>query len=269
VRFPGLLAGGALLAALWAIAIAAVAILDGAPPRHASRGASAPAAALTGSGPAVALAERRFAASYAAYLDGAPLASLRRASITATAQARSGGRIPVAFRDGALRVVSASGASSPFSAQATIVLANREERYPLVVQLLRERHGWQVAQLQPPDLTIDETVRPVPGVDIPSAAQRATRRFALAYAAYRARLAPLPPGMTAAAAAAVRAGEDALAGVRLPAARPRLQSVSNGPLGEGEFAATATVRFGATAERFSVLMQLRKQAGGWLCAAFL
>jgi hypothetical protein len=210
-----------------------------------------------------------FLESYAAYLDGAPLATLRYASITATAQARSGGQIPAAFRDGAMRVASVSSSSSPFSAQAAVVLANREERYPLQLQLLREQHGWQVAQLQPPDLTVDETLAPPAGVAIPAAAQSATRRFAVAYAAYRAGVAPPPASMTAAAATALRAGQDALAGLRLPALAPQLGSVAYGPLSGGEFAATVSVRFGTTAERFSLLMQLREQAGGWLCAAFL
>ncbi|WP_249011192.1 hypothetical protein [Conexibacter sp. DBS9H8] len=276
MRSPGLIPGGALLTTLCAIAAAGAVLLDRAL-THAPRRPAAVAAPLPARPPAGTAAqqltlsqvERAFAASYALYLDGAAIGVLHDASLTARAQARSGGRIPAAFRDGTLRVAAVSGSSSPFSARAQLVLANREERYPLVVQLLHEQHGWQVAQLQPPDLTIDETVKPVAGVNMPSAAQEATRRFAIAYAAYRAGVAPLPAGMTAAAVAAIRSREDTLAGVRLPAMRPRLVSVSYGPLNEDEFAATATVRFGATAERFSLLMQLRKQTGGWLCAAFL
>ena len=276
MRFPGLIAGGALLTTLCAIAVTAAVFLGGAL-THARTRPAAVAAPLPASAPpatpqeqlTLGQVEGAFASSYAAYLDGAPIRLLRFASLTARAQAWSGGRIPEPFRDGTLTVAGMSGSSSPFSAQARVMLANREERYPLTLQLLREQHGWQVEQLQPPDLTIDETTRPVVGVEIPAAAQTAARRFALAYAAYRGRLAPLPAGMTATAVSAITAGEDTLAGLRLPAVRPRLASVSYGPLNEGEFAATVTVRFGATAEQFSLLMQLRKQTGGWLCAAFL
>ena len=149
------------------------------------------------------------------------------------------------------------------------MLADRQERYPFAAELLREQHGWEVQALEPPDLTIDETVKPVAAVSIPRAAQSATRRFALAYAAYRAHMAPLPDAMTAAAAGAVRAGEDTLAGVGLPAVWPRLVALAYGPVNDGEFAATATVRFGAVAQEFSLLMELHTQTGEWLCAAFL
>ena len=47
-----------------------------------------------------------FALSYLAYLDGGPVSRLRYASITAASQVKDGGRIPPAFRDGALRITS-------------------------------------------------------------------------------------------------------------------------------------------------------------------
>ena len=217
----------------------------------------------------LASVERAFAASYGAYLDGAPAESLHDASITATAQAQSAGRIPPAFRDGQLTITSMSGVSTAYSALASIVLANREQSYPFAVQLLREQHGWEIAQVQPADLSVDDKTRPPIGVAIPPAARRAARRFALAYAAYRVGVAPLPPGMSAAAAMAVRQGQDSLSGVRLGVAAPRLVSLTFGALNEGEFAVTATVRFGVGDQQFSLLMQLQEQTGGWSCAAFL
>jgi len=149
------------------------------------------------------------------------------------------------------------------------VLANRQQSYPFAMQLLREQHGWEIAQVQPADLSVDDNTRPPIGVAIPQAGKRAARRFALAYAAYRAGVAPAPSGMIVTAATVVRDGQDSLSGVRLGAGARRLLSLRFGPLNEGEFAVTATVRFGVGAEQFSLLMQLQKQTGTWLCAGFL
>ena len=268
----------AMLVAIVAVAITAAAILTTStaqrsiPLTQRTARTRAPASVPAGASEgrlSLGAVQSAFLESYGAYLDGAPLSVLRGASVTASWQARSGGRIPRAFRDGPLRVAQASTDAGPYSAQAAVVLANREERYPLELQFLREQHGWMLAQLTPPDLTMDETITPVTGARIPATAQRATRRFALAYAAYRAHVGPLPTGMTAGAAAAIRTGEDSLAGLRFARTLPRLVSLAYGPVNAGELAATATVRFGESVEQFSLLMALRTQTGGWLCAAFL
>ena len=214
-------------------------------------------------------AERAFLSSYAAYLDGRPDARLRFASITARSQARAEGPIPEAFRDGLLRLDHLSAHWSLYSAQVSVVLANREERYPFAIQLLDEPRGWQVSQLQAPDLSMDRGPTPVVAPKLPAAAARAVRRFALSYARYRAGLSGSPTGLAPQARAALESDSDSLAGIRLGHLAPRIESLTYGPLSDGEFSATATVTFASGSESFSLLMEDQTQTGAWLCAAFL
>ena len=214
-------------------------------------------------------AERAFLASYAAYLDGRPDAKLRSTSITARSQARAEGPIPQAFRDGSLRLDRLSAHWSLYSAQVSVVLANREERYPFAVQLLDEPRGWQVSQLQAPDLSMDRAATPFVAPKLPAAAARAARRFALGYARYRTGLSGPPTGLAPQARAALASESDSLAGIRLGHLAPRIESLTYGPLSDGEFSATATVTFASGHQSFSLLMEDQKQTGAWLCAAFL
>jgi hypothetical protein len=217
---------------------------------------------------AIARAQQAFVAGYLAYLDGAGgPGRLPFASITAREQAAQGGRIPAAFRDGALRVVRVSGARTDYSAQATVTAVNRSESYVLSVQLLLTQDGWRVAQLTPPDLAMDDQTRPVLGPTIPAAGRLATRVFAIAYAAYRTATAPIPAGMTATARQELADGQDPLAAARRVGVRPRLLGVRFGPPEGSEVAATATVQSGRGRTQFTVLMVNR--SGRWECDAFL
>ena len=211
-----------------------------------------------------------FAASYGDYLDGAPVRALRFADITARAQARGGGSIPGNFRDGQLHLRDLSLRAGAYSAEATLVLADRQESYPFSLGLLCEQQGWMIASLQPPDLAMDRTIEPVSAPALPKLARVMTRRLVMAYARYRAGRGALPEGLGRAATATIRTHSDSLAGIALGSARPRLLSLIYGPLNaSGEFAATATVRFGANRQQFSVLMERSKGRSRWLCVAFL
>ena len=209
-----------------------------------------------------------FAASYLAYLDGGPGSALRYASITAASQATGGGRIPPAFRDGPLRITDASEqGSTGWSAQATVLASNRSESYPFTVQMLCEQDGWQIAQVVPVDLSIDDHTQPAVGVVVPAAGSSAARRFAVAYVNYRAAVTRSLPAMTSAARQAIAQGTDSLAQTRMPRERGVLESISYGPPSGGEFAATATVTVPGQRETFSFLMVLTR--AGWVCGAFL
>jgi hypothetical protein len=264
-----------------ALAIAAVLIARGATRPAASRRARPPVAPVAGVGSVsgggshrqqmtVAEVQRGFVRSYAAYLDGAGQPSaLRYASVTAREQARAGGRVPPAFRDGPLRVRAAHGEGTGSSAQVTVALQNRSESYVIAVQLLRTQFGWQVAQAQPPDLSIDDTTRPVPGPPIPHAAQQASAHFAVAYAEYREQGGGRRPAlMTATARAELAQRQDPLAGERRVSGSPRVVGLRYGPFQASEFAVTATVRTGGGQRRqFTVLMV--KTPADWECDAFL
>jgi hypothetical protein len=236
-----------------------------------ARAPSSPAAA--GASPrqrmSAADVQRAFVRSYLSYLSGSlPASRLRYASITARDQASAGGRIPASFRDGPLQVRAVAGEGSTlYSAQATIDAGNRAESYPFTVALLREASGWQVAQVQPPDLGVDQNTRPVIGVEIPRAGQLAAADFALRYADYRAGVKPGLVAMTGTAEGELRDGEDSLAPMRLPRARARLLALSYGPLEQDRFAVTATVRLRGRRVRFTFLMF--DSGRGWECDAFL
>lgn len=212
---------------------------------------------------------REFALAYASYLDGRSGNQLELyGSITSTAQATDDGRIPVAFRDGTLRIASTgSFARTCCSAQETIVLANRAERYPLTVDLLYEHNAWQVSELAPVDLSIDRHLPQPFAVKIPAAANTAARQFALAYTRYRAGEAVRPDQLTPAADREITQGADSLAGTRLPKGDVRLVTIAYGPPSGNEFAATATVTDTTTRPTFSFLMVHTPQ--GWACGAFL
>jgi hypothetical protein len=265
-----------------AVAIAAVLIARGATHRPLSTRARPGAAPVAGSASVsaggsarqrltVADVQRGFVRSYAAYLDGAGQPSaLRYASVTAREQARAGGRVPPAFRDGSLRVRDAQGEGTASSAQVTVTLENRSESYVITVQLLRTQFGWQVAQVQTPDLSIDDSARPVPGPPIPHAAQLASTHFALVYTAYREQARGRPPaaGMTATARDELAQRQDPLAGERRVSGSPRVVGLRYGPFQASEFAVTATVRTGGGQRRqFTVLMV--NTPAGWECDAFL
>jgi hypothetical protein len=218
----------------------------------------------------VARVVRAFAASYMRYLDGArpSSAALRSASITARGQALAGGRIPSAFRDGSLRVTNVTASGLAASAQATVTAANRSESYVFSVQLLRTQFGWQVAQIETPDLSIDDDTVPVRSAPIASAAQRVAARFAVAYTSYRTHPGTqLPAGMTSTAQGELRTGQDPLAGASRSGGSVRLLGLRYGPLEGLEFAVTATVQSGLARHTFTVLM--RRQPSGWECDAFL
>ena len=212
---------------------------------------------------------REFVLAYASYLDGRPGNQLERyGSITSTAQATSAGRIPVTFRDGTLRITgTGSFARTCCSAEETIVLANRAERYPLTVELLYEQNGWRVADLTPVDLSMDRQLRKPLGVNTPAAGNTAARQFAIAYAQYRAGEAGLPGELTAAAKQEITQGTDSLAGTQLPNGPVRLVAIAYGPASGNEFAATATVADTTSKQTFSFLMVHTPQ--GWACGAFL
>jgi hypothetical protein len=211
---------------------------------------------------------RGFATSYLAYLDGGPGSGLRYASITASSQATAGGRIPPAFRDGPLRITDVSEqGSTGSSAQATVLASNRSESYPFTVQMLYEQDGWQIAQIVPVDLSIDDHTQPPVGVVLPAAASGAARWFAVAYVNYRAGVTRSLPAIAGAARQAIAQGTDSLAQTRIPRERAVLESISYGPPTGGEFAATATVTVPGQRETFSFLMV--RSAAGWVCGAFL
>lgn len=273
----GVLAGAAVAVALVLIAGGSAGSVPRSAAPHAalSTGATAAPASLTAGGGSprqrltVAQVERAFVRCYAAYLDGSgSLRALPYASVTAREQARAGGLIPPAFRDGPLRVKSARGQGTAYSAQATVTVANRSESYVLALQLLRTQLGWQVAQLQSPDLSIDDHTRPVSGPAIPPAAQRASAAFAIAYTAFRSQTRARPPAqMTATARSELSQGQDPLAASGRHSGQPRVVALRYGPLQGTEFAVTATVRTGGALRQFTVLMV--KQPAGWECDAFL
>jgi hypothetical protein len=218
---------------------------------------------------ALLAAIRRFAIAYGVYLNGGSAVALTHAgSLTATAQATQGGQIPSAFRDGNVVIVELDSLESTCcSASATVVLANREERYPFAEQLLLEQRGWVVDQITPPDLSIDRNLRPAPHVALPAGGTAAAKTFAVAYVNYRSGRSQSPPAMTAAAAHQIIAGTDSLTGEILPKAAARLTSIQFGPPSGNEFAATATVRGGSVPLRFSFLMV--KTNAGWECGQYL
>jgi len=210
-----------------------------------------------------------FALAYASYLDGGSGKQLGLyGSITSTAQATDDGRIPVAFRDGRLRIASTSSfARTCCSAQETIVLANRAQSYPLTVDLLYEHNAWQVSELTPVDLSIDQHLPQPVAVKTPVAANTAARHFALAYTLYRAGETVLPDRLTPGAHQEITQGTDSLAGARLVKGGVRLVAIAYGPPSGNEFAATATVTDITTRHTFSFLMVHTPH--GWMCGAFL
>jgi len=213
--------------------------------------------------------ERGFVGSYLRFLQGSLDGSaLRYASITARDDAISGGRIPAGLRDGSvqLRSVQQNGATL-YSAQATVVAANREMSFPFTVSLIRERDGWWISDVQPPDFDV---AGPPPSLrrsrTVPAAARHATTVFALRYLRHVAdgRL----PVMTPTARAQVRLGEDSLHGTRLATRTPvRLVRLEYGPLERDRFAVTVSASAAGRRLRFTLLM-LRTHRG-WECDAFL
>lgn len=197
-----------------------------------------------------------FASSYARFLNGAPASVLTGASVTAAGQAEQAGQIPTAFRDGALHITTHSSLQATCcSAQQTIVLSNRQERYPFTVTLLDDGpEGWQVSALVPVDLAMDRNTHPVTGFKLPAAAQQAAKAFAIAYVQFRAGTGPEPVDLTAAASKVIADGQDSLAGQTIPKAAPVLETLEYGPPTGSEFAATATVKTGAATESFTFLM---------------
>jgi hypothetical protein len=213
--------------------------------------------------------QRAFVGSYARFLDGHGRASrLTDASITAQGQARRAGRIPGEFRDGPLAVRSIRDTGySDYSATAQMVLADRQERYPLTIGLLREMGaGWLVTDIDPPDLSIDHPFRQPPATPIPLAVRQAAHGFAAGYVAAHDRTRGPMPAMTATARREVADSEDPLSGHRLPGSHATVAALAYGPLEGDEIAVTATVRNGQTV-RFSFL--LTRTAGRWSCDAFL
>ena len=210
-----------------------------------------------------------FAIGYGRYLDGNSATGMSKAgTVTATAQATNGGRIPTGFRDGQLRVTQLSSMQSTCcSASVTVVLANREQSYPFTEQLLNEGGHWLVDQITPSDLDIDRDLKAPRNVSDPAGGQRAARAFAVAYVDYRDAISRTPPAMTAAAARQIKQSTDSLAGQRLPKATARLVSIAFGPPSGNEFAATATVRVNTATQSFSFLML--KTSSGWKCDQFL
>jgi hypothetical protein len=218
--------------------------------------------------PTPAAVIKSFASSYAAYLDGGPL-RLADASITATSQAQLAGRIPVSFRDGNLGVTAAAALQvTCCSAEQTVTIANRQERYPFTVTLLDDgADGWQIASLTVPDLSIDDHVAPVAHDAQPAAsARRVASQFAVTYAAFKAGTGP-EPAMSATARDELAASQDSLAGAKLANAPASLQSIKFGPPTGSEFAATASVKVAASTETFTFLMI--RQGGHWVAGAFL
>ena len=63
-------------------------------------------------------------------------------------------------------------------------------------------HGWQVASLVPVDLAMDRHTHPVRGFALAGAAKRAAKRFAVAYATYKAGAGSEPVKLMTSAAAA-------------------------------------------------------------------
>ena len=212
---------------------------------------------------------RRFANVYGRYLDGAPASALRRAgSITSAAEAARAGQIPGPFRDGHLTVNNLNALQETCcSASVTVVLANREESYPFVEQLLMQQRGWVVDQITPPDLAMDRGLRPTPHFTTPTTGATAAREFAVAYVNYRAGVSRTRPAMTATAARQLESGTDSLSGQQLPKAPGQLVSIAFGPTSGKEFAITATVTVAEARQSFSFLMV--KTATGWACAQFL
>ncbi len=232
-----------------------------APPAGGSSRSSA-------SNPTPEAASIAFATSYAAYLDGGS-SQLSAASITAGNEAQQAGRIPVSFRDGALRVTGETAIDSTCcSAEQTVTVANRQESYPFTVQLLDDGpHGWQVASLTAPDLSMDDHLQPVKHDGQPASSGReAARQFALAYTAFKAGTGP-EPLMTATARRELAAGQDSLAGAEIPKGSARLTSIAFGPPTGNEFAATASVKVANTTHMFTFLLTL--DHGQWAAGAFL
>ena len=266
-----------------AIVIAAVVLVasnSGTKPRIStgsldarSRGAGTSVAPSTGSSssrssstaPAVVQA---FAASYAAYLDGAP-AGLTDTSITAYGEAQQAGRIPASFRDGDLRMTGETTLQATCcSAQQTITLANRQESYPFTVQLLDDGpHGWQVASLTAPDLSMDDHLQPLKHDAQPAVSgQHAARQFAMAYTAFKAGTGT-EPTMNAQARRELAASQDSLADAKIPTGPISLQAIKFGPPTGSEFAATASVKVAGSSETFTFLMV--RENGQWVAGAFL
>lgn len=219
--------------------------------------------------PEISTAIATFAASYARFLNGSPASVLAGASVTAAGQAQQAGQIPAAFRDGALHITGESSLESTCcSAQQTIVLSNRQERYPFTVTLLDDGpHGWQVSEIVPVDLAMDRNTHPATGFKLPAGAQGAATAFAIAYVQLKAGTAQQPTDLTAAAARAIAAGQDSLAGEVVPKAAPVLEKLAYGPPTGSEFAATATVKTGAATETFTFLMT--RDHGVYEAAEFL
>jgi len=229
-----------------------------------SRTASRPAGR-----PQITTAIDTFAASYARFLNGSPAGVLAGASVTAAGQAQQAGQIPTPFRDGALRITGESSLESTCcSAQQTIVLSNRQERYPFTVTLLDDGpHGWQVSEIVPVDLAMDRNTHPATGFKLAAGAQAAAKAFAIAYVQFKAGTAQQPTDLTAAATKALVDGQDSLAGHVVPKAEPVLEKLAYGPPTGSEFAATATVKAGRATETFTFLMT--RDHGVYEAAEFL
>jgi hypothetical protein len=247
------------------------AVTSTSPNGHAPSPSPAPASAPTRTRNESLLlsAIRAFASAYALYLDGASKTAIGRAgSLTAAAQAAQGGRIPVAFRDGPLKVKALDSLEQTCcSATVTVVLEDRQQTYPFTQNLLLEDGRWLVDQITPTDLSMDRTLPAAGPVTEPAGGEASARAFATAYVDYRTAISGTVPAMTTAAARQIRAGTDSLAGQKLPNAPGRLVSIQFGPPSGSEFAATATVAITGARVSFSFLM-VRTRAG-WECGQFL
>jgi hypothetical protein len=210
-----------------------------------------------------------FAIGYGRYLDGGTATVLSSSgTVTATAQATTGGRIPAAFRDGQLHLTQLSSLQSTCcSASVTVVLANREQSYPFTEQLLNEGGHWLVDQITPSDLAMDRDLTAPSNVSDPAGGQSSARSFAVAYVDYRDGTSSTPPAMTSPAAQQLEQSTDSLAGQHLPKAAARLMTIAFGPPSGDGFAATATLRDGTATQSFSFLMV--KTRSSWKCGQFL
>jgi hypothetical protein len=246
-----------LLAAFAVVAAVLAAVLV-----HESTGTSG---AATPPSPRPAAAS--FAAAYLGYLDGqAGSASLPGATARVRSLAAGGGTIPSASRAGALQVSSLQiryvrGAAA---AQALLRARDAKRSYPFNLGLAYGGGRWRVVYLVPPDLgTIDASpARPRASHPLLAAATR----FALAYAAYRAKLThSLPPGLPT-IIGQIRTGSDPLQQTPLAAAQPHLLSLAVGPPGGGFAAATAAISAGSGTARFS--FNLQQTRGAWHAWSF-
>jgi len=263
-----------LLGLVVALFIAALLVSHGSrkpPPRHHQ---TRPTVAVTPmpSGPAASPTPpdltslaNAWAKRYVAYLNGAPASTLGRVAKQAGGHPTAGQRITV----NSVRIAYNVGQAT---APITVMATGDGRKYPFTLTAtVNSAAQWRITAITPPDLAQDQLQAATTGTasGLPSAtAQTATKRFALAYANYRANGGPIPAGMSGSSGAQMQQGTDPLNGTTLATGPVKITAAQFAPPSGSEFTATITLKFHDGAV-FALTLLMQGTTHGWVCAGFI